>query len=94
MRLVDLSGLGVVAKAGRIRHANELVFDDGLIDLERLGHQRAQPNRVRPVGDDEKFAVAKAVWSRRISRTGEWHGKSALAHIIFFHDVLSVLTRH
>jgi hypothetical protein len=60
--------------------------------LERLGHQRAQLNRVRPVGDDEKFTVAKAVWSRRISRTSERHGKSALAHIIFFHDVLSVLT--
>ena len=35
----DLAGLGVVAEAGRIRHADELVFDQrSLVDLERLRH--------------------------------------------------------
>jgi hypothetical protein len=38
----DLAGLRVVAETGRIRHANELVFDHGLGDLERLWHDGAR----------------------------------------------------
>ena len=70
-----------------------IVFDDGRVDLERFGHERAQLIRVGPVSDDEELAVAKAVRPGWISRTGERHGKSALTHLIFFHDVLSVLTQ-
>src|SRR5262249_29071202 len=32
----DLSGLGIVAEAGGIRHADELVLDDRLVHFERL----------------------------------------------------------
>jgi hypothetical protein len=82
----DLAGLGVVAEAGRIRHADELVFDDGLVHLERLRHQRAQLLEVGPIGDDHIFALPEAIGSRRIGGAGERHGKGALTHVGFFHE--------
>jgi hypothetical protein len=32
-----LAGFGVIAEAGRVRHADKLVFDNRLIDLQRSG---------------------------------------------------------
>src|SRR5262247_4901265 len=37
-----LSALGVVAEAGRIRHADEFELDQWLVDLERLRNELAQ----------------------------------------------------
>ncbi len=37
-----LAALGVVAEAGGVRHADELVLHQRLFDLERLRHDRAQ----------------------------------------------------
>jgi hypothetical protein len=36
-----LAAFGIVAEARRIRHADEFVFDDRLVNLERLRHERA-----------------------------------------------------
>ena len=52
-----LARFGVVAEAGRIRHADELVLDDRVGDLQRLGHDGAQRIHVGAIGDDQEFAV-------------------------------------
>ncbi len=53
----DLSAFGVVAEAGRVRHADELELHQRLVDLKRLRHELAQLLRIGPVGDDQIFAV-------------------------------------
>src|SRR4029453_5818941 len=62
-----LSALGVVAEAGRIRHADEFELDQRLVDLERLRNELAQLPRIRAVRDDEKFAMIEPIWPDRIS---------------------------
>src|SRR5215831_12470742 len=80
-----LAGFGVIAEAGRIRHTDKLVFDDGLIDLQRLRHQRAQLIRISPVRDDEIFPLTEAVGSRRKRGARQRHGKCPRPHITFLH---------
>src|SRR5262249_12636072 len=80
-----LAGFGVIAEAGRIRHADKLVFDDGFIDLQRLRHQRAQLIRISPVSDNEIFRLTEAVGSWRKRGARERRGKSARPHITFLH---------
>src|SRR5262249_43509935 len=80
-----LSALGVVAEAGRIRHANEFELDQRLVDLERLGNELAPLPRIRAVRDDEKFAMIEAIWSDRKSRTRQRHRERPLSHVLFFH---------
>ena len=77
----DLARFGVIAEPGRIRHANELVFDDRLVEGERLGDHRVERVAVGPVGDDEIFAIDEAVGSRRESGTGQRHGEGAFPHV-------------
>jgi hypothetical protein len=60
-----LPGFGVVAEAGRVRHADEFVFDDRLGDFERLRHHGGQRIRVGAIGDDEIFAVEEPIGSPR-----------------------------
>src|SRR5260370_40075176 len=62
----DLSGLGVVAEPGGIRHADDLVFDERLIDLERLGDDRTQFVGVRSISDDHELAVDEAIRAGRV----------------------------
>src|SRR6516162_5107012 len=81
----DLSAFSVVAKARRIRHADEFEFDQRLLDLQRLGNQFAQFLRIGPVSDDEEFPIDETIGAQRISRTGERHGKSPRPHIIFLY---------
>ena len=69
----DLAGFGVVAESCRVGHANEFIFHQRLSDLERLRYDRAQGLWVGAVGDDQVFAVEKAVRSGRKRRTGQWH---------------------
>src|SRR5262245_59143111 len=64
----DLPGFGIVAETGRIRHANEFVFDDGLGDLERFWHHSAEPFGIRAVGDNQVLAVDETVGPRRKDR--------------------------
>src|ERR1700736_3402728 len=52
-----LAGFGVVAKAGRIRHANELVGDRVAGDLQRLGNCLAQFIDIGAVCDDHELAI-------------------------------------
>ena len=47
------------------------------LDLERLGHQRAQLRRVRPVGDDQVFPVDEPIGAHREGGAGERHGEGA-----------------
>src|SRR5262249_23401576 len=79
----DLAGFGVIAEAGRIRHADKLIFDDGFIDLQRLGHKRAQFIRFSPVSDDEIFPLTEAIGSRRKRGARQRHGQSPRPHITF-----------
>ena len=62
----DLSALGVVAEAGRVRHADEFELHQRLIDFERLRHQLPQPLRIGAITDDEKFAIVEAVRADRV----------------------------
>src|SRR5262245_54872058 len=80
-----LAALGVVAEAGRIRHADEFEFDQRLLDLERLRNNLAQLPRISAVGDDEKLTMVKSIWPDRISRTRQWHRERPLAHFTLFH---------
>src|SRR5215475_11445107 len=80
-----LSALGVVAEAGRIRHADEFELDQRLVDLERLRHELAQLPRIRAVRDDEKFAMIEPIWPDRISRARQRHRERPLAHFLLFH---------
>src|SRR5499427_10861045 len=60
----DLSGFGIVAEAGGIRHADELVLDEGLVHLERLRDDRAQLVRVRSIRNDHEFSVDETIRAR------------------------------
>ncbi len=53
----DLAALGVIAEAGRVRHADELELHQRRRDLERLGHELAQLCGIGAVGDDQIFAI-------------------------------------
>src|SRR5262245_65215385 len=73
-----LSALGVVPEAGRIRHADELEFDQRLLDLERFRKNLAQLPRLGAVRDDEKLTMVKTIWRDRISRTRQRHLERSL----------------
>ena len=81
----DLAGLGVVAEAGRVRHADELVFDDAAVGHQWLRHQRAQLIRIGAIGNDEILAIDEAIGSRRKGRTCQRHRKGSLTHVAFSH---------
>ena len=65
-----LPAFGVIAKAVRVRHADEFVFHQRLaaVDIERPGHNRAKLHRIRAVRYDQVFAVDETVRSPRIGR--------------------------
>src|ERR1700733_6402691 len=75
-----LPALGVVAEAGRIRHADELELHQRLADLQRLRNEFAKLLWIGPVSDNQELAIDEAVRSNRIGRTGEWHRERALLH--------------
>jgi hypothetical protein len=86
-----LAALGVVAEAGRIRHADELVIHHRLDDLQRLRHHPAQRLRVGAVADDEVLAVDEAVGPGREGRAGQRHGEGGLPHGLGIHCAASSL---
>ena len=88
-----LSGLGVVSKAGRIRHANELVFDDRLVDLQRLRHHAPEGDRVRPVGDCEELPIDEPVGTRWIGWIRQRHRERVPANVLDLHDYCLLLLR-
>src|SRR4029077_4434260 len=63
-----LAGFGVVAETSGIWHADELVFDQRLIHLERLRYDRAHPIRIGSIGDDHEFSIDETIRARRVSR--------------------------
>jgi hypothetical protein len=82
-----LPSFGVVAESGRIRHADEFVFDDRLIDLERFRHHRLQFVEIGPVLDDEIFPLTESIRPTREGGAGQGHRKCAFSHLGFFHRV-------
>ena len=78
----DLARLGIVAEAGRIRHADEFVFHDRIDDLERLRHDALQRLTVRAVGDDQIFPVHEPIGTRRIGRVLERHRERAAQDLV------------
>src|SRR5215813_7696461 len=87
----DLSGFGIVAEAGGIRHPDELVLDEGLVHLERLRDDRAQLVRIRSIGDDHEFPVAETIRARRIGRVRQRHGECPRLDLCFLHAVLLLI---
>src|SRR3546814_8814490 len=83
----DLAALSVVAEAGRVRHADELVVHNWLGDLQRLRHHPAQRQGIGAVANDEVLAVDEAVGSRRIGGAGRWHGEGVLPQVCSVHCV-------
>src|SRR6516164_3227297 len=87
----DLSGFGIVAEAGGIRHADELVLDEGLVHLERLRDDRAQLVRVRSIRNDHEFSVDETIRARRIGRVRQRHGECPRLDLCFLHAVLLLI---
>src|ERR1700756_4275967 len=81
----DLSGLGIVAESGRIRHSNKFVFDDRLIDLERFRHDRLQSVEIGPILDDEISSLTESIRPTREGGAGQRHCKCTLSYLGFFH---------
>src|SRR5262245_19629691 len=82
----DLPRFRVVPETRGIGHSDELVFDQRVVYLQRLGHNGAQLLGIGTVGNDQIFAVDEAVgpdWKRR---AGQRHGEGILANITFLHD--------
>ena len=77
----DLAKLRVVAEARRVRHADKLVFDERLVNSERLRNHRFECSRIGSVGDDEILASDEAIRPRRKSGAGQRHGKSATSQL-------------
>jgi hypothetical protein len=71
----DLAALGVVAKAGGVRHADEFVVHHGLGQLQRLRNDPPQRLGVGAVLDDEVFAVDEPVGTRWKGRVRQRHGE-------------------
>src|SRR5450631_1394581 len=63
-----LPTLSIIAKAVRVRHADEFVFHQrlALVKFERLGHHCPKLHRIRAVGDDQVFTVDEPIRSRWI----------------------------
>ena len=75
----DLAAFGVIAKAGGVGHADELVGDQRFGHLERFRHHGAQLGRVGAVRDDEEFAVDEAVWAGRVGGARKRHREGGFA---------------
>ncbi|ENN84967.1 hypothetical protein RHSP_58650 [Rhizobium freirei PRF 81] len=83
----DLPRLRVVAEAGGIGHADELVFHQRLVDFERRRHHGLQRLACRAVGDDDVFAVEEPIGSRRIGRIGQRHRIGMLENVFDLHRI-------
>src|SRR5215471_11215228 len=84
----DLTSFRVVAEAGRIRHADELVTDErrALVELQRLRYDSPQFGWVGTVGDGQVFAIDEPIRTRRIGWVGQRHCKRPLAHFRLSHS--------
>jgi hypothetical protein len=73
-----LAALGVIAEAGRIRHADEFVVHHRLDNLERFRHHPAQRLRIGAVADDEILSIDEAIGPGREGRARRRHGERTL----------------
>ncbi|MNT74676.1 hypothetical protein D3C72_2135150 [compost metagenome] len=64
----DLTGFGVVPKAGRVGHPDELVVHHRLGDFQRLWYDCTQQLRVGAVRDDKELPMKKAIRPHRVGR--------------------------
>src|SRR5215471_2684318 len=87
----DLTGFRVVAEAGGVRHADELVRDRVTGHFQWFRHHFAQRIDVGTVGDDDKFAIVELVRSPGIGRVVERHGESLGTDIGELHGSVSSL---
>src|SRR3546814_7579954 len=78
----DLAALSVVAEAGRVRHADELVVHNWLGDLQRLRHHPAQRQGIGAVANDEVLAVDEAV-GRSEEHTSELQSLMRNSYAVF-----------
>ena len=87
----DLAGLGVVAKAGGIGHADEFIFDQRLVEGQRLRQNFFYRLGVGAIGDDEIFSVIEPIGPARKGGTRQRHGVGAAAYFVDFHDFASLI---
>src|SRR5262245_2609934 len=87
----DLAAFGVVAEAGGVRHADELVRDCVTGHFQWLRHHFAQRIDVGAIGDDDEFAIVELVRSPGIGRVVERHGESLGTDIGELHRSVSSL---
>jgi hypothetical protein len=76
-----LAGFGIIAKAGRVRHADEFVGDGIARHLQRFRDDLAQSVGVGAVGDDDELAVVEFIRPRRIGRIVQGHGERVAANL-------------
>ena len=81
----DLTAFGVVAEAGRVGHADELVVHHRLGKFERFRHDTAQRLGIGAILDDEVLAIDEAVGAGWKSRVRQRHGEGLRSHGLMFH---------
>jgi hypothetical protein len=77
----DLSGFGIVAEAGRVGHADELVVHCVADRFERLRNHGPKDVGIGPVADDHEFPIVELVGSARVCGIVERHREGILAHV-------------
>lgn len=80
-----LAAFGVVAKAGRIGHADEFVMHERLGDLQRLGDDFAETVRIGAIRDDQELTIDETVRAHREGGAGQRHRKRFRSDIAGFH---------
>src|SRR5262245_43936869 len=88
----DLAAFGVVPKASRIRHADELELDQRLLEFQRLRHESVQFFGIGTIGDDEIFAMDKAVRTDRIGWARQRHCEGPPPYLAFSNSSLAKAT--
>src|SRR4029079_8729163 len=81
-----LPGLGVIAEAGRIGHADEFVFHARRGTYQRLRHYSGERVGIGAIGNDEIFAVEEAIRSPWKRRVGQRHRIGGSPDVIDLHD--------
>src|SRR6516164_337726 len=76
-----LTGFSVVAEAGGVRHADELVRNRVTGHFQWFRNHFAQRIDVSTIGDDYKFTIIKLIWPPGIGGVVERHGESLGADI-------------
>ena len=85
----DLAAFRVIAKTGRVRHADKFVIDDRVLERQRFWHSLAESFRIRAVADDQKLTIKHLVRALGKSRAQVRHAIRVLTDFFDFHVFIS-----